>query len=119
MTTAKGPLHQADLQYDIFDKYATIALSDGTTSEVLGQNIETIAAKFTEGLEGRAAYLCRHGEPIPEAILTSLQRAHKLGVELWGANACMTQLFKHEMESVQAYMAAQKAEATDSEAMEH
>jgi hypothetical protein len=109
--TAKRPIHEADLQFDIFLKYAEIALGDGTTCETLNGNIAKIAAKFTKAMEGRAAYLCRNGQRIPEEILTSLRRAYELAVKLWGVNACMTQVFKLEWENVETYMAVQIAEA--------
>lgn len=67
-------------------------------------------------MEGRAAYLCRSGQPIPAEILTSLERAHALAVKLWGVNACMTQVFRLEWQNVVAYMAVQMEEA---KRMEH
>ena len=111
MITAKRPIHEADLQFDIFLKYADIALGDGTTCEVLNGNIEKIMARFTKAMEGRAAFLCRSGQRIPEEILTSLQRAYDLAIKLWGLNACMTQVFHLEWENVATYMAVQIAEA--------
>jgi hypothetical protein len=76
-------------------------------------------ARFTKAMEGRAAYLCRSGQPIPAEILTSLERAHALAVRLWGVNACMTEVFRLEWENVQGYRAIQIAEAMQAEAMEH
>jgi hypothetical protein len=116
VTAAKRPIREADLQFDIFLKYADIALGDGTTCEVLNGNIDKIMARFTKAMEGRAAYLCRSGQPIPAEILTSLERAHALAVKLWGVNACMTQVFRLEWQNVVAYMAVQMEEA---ERMEH
>jgi hypothetical protein len=119
VTAAKRPIREADLQFDIFLKYADIALGDGTTCEILNRNIEKIVSRFTKAMEGRAAYLCRSGQPIPAEILTSLERAHALAVRLWGVNACMTEVFRLEWENVQGYRAIQIAEAMQAEAMEH
>jgi hypothetical protein len=119
VTAAKRPIHEADLQFDIFLKYAEIALGDGTACETLNGNIAKIAPKFTKAMEGRAAYLCGHGQQIPEEIATSLDRAHTLAVRLWGVNACMTEVFRLEWENVQGYRAVQIAEAMQAEAREH
>ena len=111
MIPANSPVYDADLQFDIFLKYAEIALSDGSTCETLCGNIQKLAAKFTKAMEGRAAYLCHNGQRIPEEILTSIRRAYELAVKLWGVNACTTQVFKLEWENVLTYMAVQIAEA--------
>jgi hypothetical protein len=111
--TPQDWFHDADMQFVVFDGYAKIALGDGSTCEQLNEDIKSVAAKFTHDMERRAAYLCHHGERIPKAIVESLERAHALGVDLWGANACMTQVFKHEWESVQGYMAEQAAEGME------